>query len=56
MELHKAGVHWALLEMEGRCLKNIGAEFFPGFGLREDGVAQCSRPIPTFFRVANFED
>ena len=49
-------MHGAFLEMKRRCLKNVGTEIIPGFGLREDGVAECSRPISTFFCVANFED
>jgi hypothetical protein len=31
-------------------------EALPRFRLSENGVAKCSRPIPTFFGVANFEE
>ena len=37
-------------------LKSIGSEFFPHFCLGEDPVAGRPRAVPTFFRIANFEN
>src|SRR5580700_3912586 len=37
-------------------LQHVGAEFFPGLGFREDGVAERPRAVTALLRVTDFED
>src|SRR5690242_9923123 len=49
-------MHLSIFEVERCCLKNIGAELIPSLCFREDGMAQRTRAVATFLRVAHFED
>jgi len=45
-----------VFEVKRCCLENVGANFFPGLSLCEDGMAQGTRAEATFLPVADFED
>ena len=56
MELDEAGVLGAVFEVEGDGFEDVGAEFVPGVGVGEDGVAEGSGEEAAFLGVADFED
>jgi hypothetical protein len=49
-------MHRAVFEVKRRCLKDIGAKFFPCLCLGEDAMAKGARAIASLLSVANFED
>ena len=49
-------MHRFIFEVKRGYLKDIAAQFFPGFGLRENGVTEGASVVPAFFGIANFED
>ena len=56
MHLYKPRPRFGFLKMELDRLQNIGPQLFPRIAFGENRVAQRSRAIAAFLRVANLED
>jgi len=56
VHLYQPGADRAVFKVQPDCLQNVGTEFLPRLGLREDRVTQRMSAVAAFLRVPNLED
>ena len=56
VEVYKPRRGFRVLEMQFSSFDDIGAKLFPRVAFGEYRLADCARPVPTFFSIVNFED
>jgi hypothetical protein len=55
VHLYQPGPDRAVFKVQPDCLQNVGAEFLPRLGFRENGVTERMSAVAAFLRVPNLE-